>query len=97
MQLKFYRGAQFGDDYRTDAFVTFRGSWNRKEPAGYKVTRLRFEANKPARFEDFVTGFLSPDGTSVFGRPVGLAETKDGALLFTDDTNGVIYRVSRGG
>jgi glucose/arabinose dehydrogenase len=96
MTLRFYRGTQFPAAYRTDAFVTFRGSWNREQPAGYKVTRLRFENNQPAGFEDFVTGFLSADGKSVFGRPVGLVELKDGSLLFTDDTNGVIYRVSHG-
>jgi glucose/arabinose dehydrogenase len=97
MALRFYRGTQFPAAYRTDAFVTFRGSWNREQPAGYNVTRLRFENNQPAGFEDFVTGFLSADGKTVFGRPVGLVELKDGTLLFTDDTNGVIYRVSHGG
>ena len=39
------------------------------------------------------TGFASsPD--NVWGRPVDVAFAKDGALLFTDDGNGVIYRVS---
>ena len=31
------------------------------------------------------------------GRPVGLAEAADGSLLFTDDVNGIIYRVSHDG
>ena len=44
-------------------------------------------------YEDFVTGFVTPDG-SVWGRPVGVAVAKDGALLFSEDGNGTIWRVS---
>ena len=32
-----------------------------------------------------------------FGRPAGLAVMKDGSLLVSDDTNGVIYRVRYSG
>ncbi|MFN6562642.1 MAG: PQQ-dependent sugar dehydrogenase [Nostoc sp. ChiSLP01] len=90
----FYTASQFPAQYRNDAFITMRGSWNRNPPVGYKVVRLRFENGKPVRYEDFVTGFLRQDGKAQFGRPVGLAIAPDGSLLFTDDTNGVIYRVS---
>jgi glucose/arabinose dehydrogenase len=61
------------------------------------VTKLYACATKMASlvgFEDFVTGFLSADGKTQFGRPVGLAIMPDGLLLFTDDTNGVIYQVA---
>jgi len=44
-------------------------------------------------YEDFVTGFVIDDGR-VWGRPVGIAQAKDGSLLFTDDENGTIWRVS---
>ena len=44
-------------------------------------------------YEDFVTGFVTEDGR-VWGRPVGIAEAKDGSLLFSDDENGTIWRVS---
>ncbi|MCA1993798.1 MAG: sorbosone dehydrogenase family protein, partial [Coleofasciculus sp. S288] len=67
---------------------------NRNPPVGYKVVRLRFQNGKPAEFEDFITGFLTEDRSAQFGRPVGLAVAPDGSLLFADDTNGVIYRVS---
>jgi Raf kinase inhibitor-like YbhB/YbcL family protein len=100
MQLLFYRGAMFPRAYQGDAFVTFRGSWNRSRPSGYEVARLRFDARgNPAAFEPLVRGFLQmgKDGPSQSGRPVGLAVAKDGALLFTDDINGVIYRVSYSG
>lgn len=94
MQMVFYDGDQFPQEYQGDAFVAFRGSWNRSEPAGYKVSRVVFENGRPARFEDFVTGFLVDDNSSHFGRLVGLAVHADGSLLLTDDTNGVMYRIS---
>lgn len=94
LDFVFYTASQFPQQYRNDAFVTMRGSWNRKPPAGYKIVRIRYQNGKPAAFEDFITGFLNPQATAQFGRPVGLAVVPDGSLLFTDDTNGVIYRVS---
>ena len=94
MQMAFYDKDQFPAEYRGDAFVAFRGSWNRSTPSGYKISRIVFENGEPSRFEDFVTGFLIDDNRAHFGRLVGLAIHADGSLLFTDDTNGVIYRVA---
>lgn len=94
MMMLFYTANQFPQEYQGDAFVTLRGSWNRNPIVGYKVMRVRYQNGKPTEFEDFVTGFLTKDGTAYFGRPVGLATASDGTLLFSDDTNGVIYRVS---
>jgi glucose/arabinose dehydrogenase len=94
--FSFYTGSAFPSEYQGDAFVALRGSWNRFPPTGYKIARVVFEGGEPQRFEDFVTGFLSADGTTTFARPAGIAVASDGALLFTDDSNGVIYRVSNG-
>lgn len=69
-----------------------RGSWNRKTPVGYEVVRVRFEGGQPTSIVPFVTGFVSAAGES--GRPCGNAIAPDGSLLFTDDRNGVLYRVS---
>lgn len=85
----------FPTEFVNDAFVTMRGSWNRTEPSGYNVVRVHFENGKPARIDDFVTGFLVDGNQSQFGRPVGIATLPDGSLLFSEDNNGVIYRVSR--
>jgi len=90
----FYTAGQFPAEYQNDAFVTMRGSWNRQVPSGYKVVRMHFENGKPTRFDDFVTGFLINNNRSQFGRPVGIAVHTDGSLLFTEDNNGVMYRVS---
>jgi glucose/arabinose dehydrogenase len=94
IEFRFYAAAMFPPDYKGDAFVAMHGSWNRRPASGYKVLRVKVENGKPARFEDFITGFLNPAGDSVFGRPAGLAVQNDGSLLVSDDMNGVIYRVA---
>ncbi len=97
LDMKFYSGKQFPQEYQGDAFVAFHGSWNRSKPVGYKVVRVRFEKGQPKEFQDFVTGFLVDGGKAQFGRVVGLATHTDGSLLVTDDANGVVYRVSHTG
>lgn len=94
LAMVFYTASQFPAQYRNDAFVTMRGSWNRNPPVGYKVVRVRYQNGKPVAFEDFISGFLNQKQQTQFGRPVGIAIAPDGSLLFTDDTNGVIYRVA---
>jgi glucose/arabinose dehydrogenase len=97
MQMVFYTGSQFPENYRNDAFVAMRGSWNSRPPVGYEVVRIQFENGRAAKFEPFLRGFLTEMGGGKwgqFGRPTGLAMMKDGSLLVSDDTNGVIYRIS---
>ncbi len=98
LDMVFYRGGQFPAEYRGDAIVTMRGSWNRSKPSGYKLVRIRFdEQGRPVAFADFVTNFLRDGDKKQMGRVVGLAEMPDGSMLVTDDNNGVVYRVSYGG
>lgn len=92
--MVFYDGTSFPEEYRGNAFVALHGSWNRFPATGFKVVRVRFEDGEPAGFEDFVTGFLIEDGAAQFGRPAGITVAPDGALLFSDDDNGMIYRVA---
>lgn len=94
MQLVFYSGGNFPAEYSGDAFVTMRGSWNRKQPSGYEIVRVRFDEGQAKSIEPFVTGFLSDGRQTHFARPMGLAMAKDGALLMADDANGVIYRIA---
>jgi glucose/arabinose dehydrogenase len=89
MGMAFYTASQFPAEYKNDAFVAMRGS-----PVGYKVVRLHFENGKPVRFDDFLTGFIVNKNRAHFARLVGVAVHTDGSLLVSDDTNGVIYRVS---
>lgn len=94
MQMVFYPGGSFPADALGDAFVTMRGSWNRKPSSGYEVVRIRFQNGEPRAFEPFVTGFLTDAGRTHIARPVGLAVAHDGSLLMADDANGVIYRIA---
>lgn len=97
LNLCFYEGQMFPAEYKGDIFAAFHGSWNKNRRTGYKIVRVPFDEStgKPrGDYEDFVTGFVTPEG-NVWGRPVGVTVAKDGALLFSEDANGTIWRVSR--
>ena len=102
IQMAYYTGNQFPAPYRNDAFIALRGSWNRNPPSGYQVARIHFDAaGKPVSITPFLTGFLfktpdSPNGWGHIGRLAGVAVAKDGALLVSDDTNNIVYRISYG-
>lgn len=81
-------------DMQDDAIVALHGSWNKEKPDGYKVVRIVFDNGKPVRYEDFLSGFLSEDGKSRFGRPAGIAINSKGTIFISDDSNGVIYSVN---
>ena len=86
--------AAFPSDYRGDAFVALHGSWNRQLRTGYKVVRLKLDNGVPTgAYEDFLTGFVV-DGKQGWARPVGVAVTRDGALLVSEDGNGTIFRIA---
>ncbi|MDB5907950.1 MAG: L-sorbosone dehydrogenase [Massilia sp.] len=94
LQIAFYNADAFPSDYKGSAFVTMHGSWNRSRRTGYKVVRLLFQNGKPTgEYEDFMTGFVISD-EQLWGRPVGVAVAKDGALLVGDDAGGTIWRVT---
>jgi glucose/arabinose dehydrogenase len=97
--LLFYEGKMFAAEYRGNLFVTFHGSWNRSAPTGYKVVRIRLndKAEPQGPPEDFISGWLRPGEMRKgvwMGRPVGLAVGPEGALYVTDDSAGVVYRVT---
>jgi glucose/arabinose dehydrogenase len=94
LDMIFYDGDAFPEEYRDDAFATLHGSWNREHRTGYKVVRALMEDDKPTGvYEDFMTGFVLDEKT-VWGRPAGIAVTRDGALLVSDDGNGTIFRIT---
>jgi len=96
LNIAFYEGKGFPAQYQGDAFVALHGSWNRGVRTGYKVVRLKFKNGKPtSEYEDFITGFVVSDD-DVWGRPVGVAVARDGALIVTEDGNGTIWRVTYG-
>ncbi len=94
LQMTFYQGDQFPPAMRDDVFVALHGSWNRAGRTGYKIVRVPIQDGRPTGiYEDFVTGFVASDD-EVWGRPVGIATAKDGSLLFSEDGNGTIWRVT---
>jgi len=90
--MVFYDGDQFPVEYRGDLFLAFHGSWNRSEPTGYKVVRVRVENGQPVSYEDFAAGWLTASGR-VRGRPVAVEVGPDGSLYVSDDGAGRIWRV----
>jgi glucose/arabinose dehydrogenase len=75
-------------------FIGQHGSWNRKPRSGYKVIFVPFTAGQPSGLPvDVLSGFISPDGNA-YGRPVGVALDKQGALLVADDVGNIVWRVS---
>jgi hypothetical protein len=95
LSVAFYDRDAFPAEYRGDAFVALHGSHSRPQMTGYKVIRVRMKEGKPTgEYEDFMTGFVL-DNETVWGRPAGVAVTRDGALLVSDDANGTIFRVTR--
>ena len=93
--LRFVSSVQFPEEWQGDLLVAYHGSSNRSVPTGYKVVRLDVEGTRIVGEEDFISGWLLNDGSSV-GRPVDLIfGPEDGALYITDDKAGVIYRVTR--
>jgi len=96
MQMAFYDGTAFPEAYRGDAFISMRGSWNRRPPSGYEVVRVDFEDGQPVSAEPFLTGFLTEEGEGYgfLARLAGLAVGTDGALYVGDDYHGVIYRIA---
>jgi glucose/arabinose dehydrogenase len=94
LQMAFYDGTAFPAAYR-GFFASEHGSWNRSKRTGYKVVRVILDArgNPTGEYEDFLTGFVAND-SAVWGRPVGVAVDRDGALLVSEDANGTIWRVS---
>lgn len=81
--------------FQGGAFVGLHGSWNRRPPSGYKVIFVPFDRGMPAGpTADVLWGFTGGDGNA-YGRPVGVAVDRRGALLVADDVGNVVWRVTR--
>lgn len=87
-------GHVMGGKFASGAFIARHGSWNRKPPSGYDVVYVGFDklGNPTGKPVPVLTGFLKSDGTTR-GRPTWVEWAGDGALLVSDDTAGIIWRV----
>ena len=94
--MTFYTGQQFPEEYRGNAFAAEHGSWNRAQRTGYKIIMVPLKGgHATGEYVDFMTGFVTPDG-DVWGRPVAVAEGRDGSLFVTDDGGECVWRVTYG-
>jgi glucose/arabinose dehydrogenase len=94
--LAFYKDSKFPAKYQGGAFIGQHGSWNRSALSGYKVAFVPFkDGKKTGDLEDFLTGFIADtEKGEVYGRPVGVAVAKDGALMVADDVSNTVWRVA---
>ncbi|MCC7463380.1 MAG: PQQ-dependent sugar dehydrogenase [Gammaproteobacteria bacterium] len=98
LTLDFYAAtsgrAAFPAEYVGDGFAVFHGSWNRGFRTGHKIVRVRMRNGVPTgEYQDFLTGFIT-DNDHAWARPVATVVAADGALLLSEDGNGVIYRIA---
>jgi glucose/arabinose dehydrogenase len=94
--MKFYNGKMFPAEYQNNIFIAMHGSWNRTTKQGYNIMRVSVGADGKTKMEPFLEGFLQDEKADppMWGRPVDVLVMKDGSLLFSDDYNGILYRVS---
>ena len=94
--MKFYTGSMFPAEYKNSMLIAQHGSWNRDPKIGYNVIRVNVDAAGKATKHPLIDGFLENDRADppMWGRPVDVLQMKDGSILFSDDYNGIIYRVS---
>lgn len=91
-------GSRLGGAFGRGAFIARHGSWNRKPPAGYDVVFVRFDArgNPVGKPVQVLKSFLAGNGQT-HGRPTWVAWDGTGALLVSDDTANIIWRVTAPG
>ena len=91
--MTFYSGKMFPRKYQGAIFSAQHGSWNRTVPVGARVmvTYLK-EDGTAEKTEPFAEGWLDENG-EYLGRPVDVAQLRDGSILVSDDLAGALYRI----
>lgn len=80
--------------HQAGMFIAQHGSWNRKPRSGYRVIYVPFSAGRPSGPPlDVLAGFVDDDGDA-YGRPVGVAVHRSGALLVADDVGNAVWHVA---
>jgi glucose/arabinose dehydrogenase len=93
--LTFYTGNKFPAKYRGGLFSAQHGSWNRTKPVGARIMFTSLKADGSAdKTEVFADGWLDSETGTYRGRPVDVANMKDGSILISDDYAGAIYRIT---
>ncbi len=93
--MMFYTGNQFPAQYKNALFSAQHGSWNRTTPIGARVMVTTVGEDGTVTTKPFAEGWLNASG-EYLGRPVDVAQLRDGSILVSDDLAGAIYRISYG-
>lgn len=91
--MTFYSGKMFPAKYKNAIFSAQHGSWNRTDPVGARVMVTFIDDEGNATTEPFAEGWLDDNG-EYDGRPVDVAQLKDGSILVSDDFANAIYRIT---
>jgi len=90
--MTFYTGKMFPEKYRNAIFSAQHGSWNRTTPVGARVMVTFIDADGNAAIEPFAEGWIDENG-EYLGRPVDVAQLRDGSIIVSDDLAGALYRI----
>ncbi|MEM9781861.1 MAG: PQQ-dependent sugar dehydrogenase [Pseudomonadota bacterium] len=92
--MVFYTGTMFPEEYQGGIFHAQHGSWNRTEPVGARVMFTPInEDGSAGQTVPFAEGWLAETG-EYLGRPVDVAQMRDGSILVSDDLAGALYRIA---
>lgn len=91
--MTFYSGKMFPEKYKNAIFSAQHGSWNRTTPVGARVMVTFIDDDGNATTEPFAEGWMDENG-EYDGRPVDVAQMKDGSILVSDDFANAVYRIS---
>lgn len=95
--MTFYTGKSFPAKYKGGIFSAQHGSWNRTTPVGARVMFTGVnEDGSVGETMVFAEGWLNENG-EYDGRPVDVAQMKDGSILVSDDFANAVYRISYAG
>jgi glucose/arabinose dehydrogenase len=90
-----YQGSQLPIGH--DLIVASHGSWNSDNPVGRVLARLH-KSGDAITSSEVIVGERGPDGALRQGqwnvRPVDVREAADGALYFSDDLGGRVFKIT---
>lgn len=90
--MSFYTGNMFPEKYKNAIFSAQHGSWNRTTPVGARVMVTFVNEDGTATMEPFAEGWLDENG-EYLGRPMDVAQLRDGSIIVSDDLAGALYRI----
>lgn len=90
--MKFIGGKMFPAEYTGSILIAEHGSWNRDQPIGYRVMRVKLQGDTAVTYEPFAEGWLK--NGKAWGRPVDVLQLADGSILISDDFANCVYRIT---